>query len=136
MKKIMIIACIAGSIAIANAQIDTTDARDSRDLRKAQSQNPQATKQAQTQYQDYPTKDMRRMNSSDVPAGLRTTLQGSEEYKGWENGTVYYNANTKEYFLRNTSPGSSSAATGQKNNAMWYHFDKEGKRVPDRPDER
>jgi hypothetical protein len=132
MKKIiLLIACAAGSIAMVNAQTDTTRSSTSS---TSQSQSSQSTQYAQSQYQNYPTKDMKRVNSSEIPASLKTTLQGPE-YKGWESGTVYQNSTTGEYYLQ-SSPSSSTSATGKKSSPTWYHFDKSGKRVPDSPKEK
>lgn len=44
------------------------------------------------------TKDMTKIQSSDVPASLRSTLQGSQ-YKGWEKGTVYQSRNNDGYAI-------------------------------------
>jgi hypothetical protein len=60
-----------------------------------------------------------RVNTSDVPASLRTTLGGTQ-YKGWDgtSSTVYTNA-AGEYYLR----------MGDRNNQKVYYFDKTGKAI-------
>jgi hypothetical protein len=65
-------------------------------------------------------RDLVRVQSSDVPASLRSTLQGAE-YKGWENGTVYRNKTTNEYVVE----------VGDGTNKKTYRFDRNGKRVGD-----
>ena len=121
MKKItLFIAAAAFSVAVANAQTDS--------LRNTSSGSPTQTP---TTYQNYPTKDMKRVAPNEIPASLRTTLQGPE-YKGWENGTIYFNSATNEYsYQAQPAKGSNSATSGSKNNATWYRFDKSGKRIPD-----
>jgi len=139
MKKIiLVLVCTAGSLAMVNAQTDTTRTKSSSQSGSSQSGSSQSGSQsnqyAQKQYQNYPTKDMKRINSNDVPSSLKSTLQGSE-YKGWESGTIYQNSTTGEYFLQsspsNGSSSGSTSATGSKNNSKWYRFDKNGKRIPD-----
>jgi hypothetical protein len=125
MKKIILF--VAGtllSVAMVNAQTqDSTRSKSS--SQSGSTQTPSAN------YQNYPTKDMKRIKSSEIPASLRTTLQGPE-YSGWENSPLYYNSTTGEYSYQPTGSGSSSSSSsGQKNNSGWYRFDKNGKRIPD-----
>jgi len=131
MKKIILF--VAGtllSVAMVNAQ---TQSDSSRTKSGTQSGSQSRTNQTQSSnYQNYPTKDMKRVNSSDIPASLRTTLQG-QEYSGWENATIYHNSTTGEYAYQPTGSGSTSAVSGNsgQKNATWYRFDKNGKRIPD-----
>lgn len=78
-------------------------------------------------YKSYPTKDMIKVKTADIPSTLRTTLQGSE-YGGWETGTLYQNSTTKEYSLQ--LPRSGAGASNNKNNG-WHRFDQQGKMIPD-----
>ena len=55
-----------------------------------------------------------KVESTDVPSNLRTTLNGSQ-YSGWESGTIYKNE-AGDYQLRTTG-----------SNAKVYYFDKNGK---------
>jgi hypothetical protein len=57
---------------------------------------------------------------SDVPASLRTTLQGSQ-YKGWERGVIYRNQ-TSDMFMVEMRDGNQSRL---------YRFDQNGKPVKD-----
>jgi hypothetical protein len=125
MKKItLFIAAAAFSVAVANAQTDS--------LRTTSSGSPTQTT---TTYQNYPTKDMKKVAPGEIPASLRTTLQGPE-YKGWENGTIYFNSVTNEYsYQAQPAAGNNNSAQGKKSVATWYRFDKSGKRIPDiKPD--
>ena len=54
----------------------------------------------------------------DVPASLRGTL-ADDQYKGWENSTLYRNRKTNEYMVE-IRDGS---------NAKVYYFDKDGKAI-------
>jgi hypothetical protein len=120
MKKLML--TVAGllivSVMAANAQVtqDTT-----------QTEQP-PTEQPPT---DQPTTDqptespnlaedpnMEMIQSSDVPASLRSTLQGTE-YAGWENGQVYRNKSTNEFIVQ----------IGEDADKKTYTFDSNGKRV-------
>lgn len=102
MKKVMlIIACTAFSVAVANAQTDTTKVNKTTQL-PAQSS------------------DWAKVKSADIPPSLRTTFQGTD-YKGWENGTIYRNRSTNEYYLE-MQPATGTTPT-------LYYFDRNGKRV-------
>jgi hypothetical protein len=61
--------------------------------------------------------ELEAVQSSDVPASLRSSLQGSE-YSGWEAGKVYRNKTSNEYVV----------VIGDEN-AKVYHFDSNGNRV-------
>jgi hypothetical protein len=81
-----------------------------------------STSGSQTQTQQ-PSKQWRAdervvVSSSELPVSLRTTLQG-DQYKGWENSTVYRNKSTNEYMVE-IRDGSSSKT---------YYFDKDGKAI-------
>jgi hypothetical protein len=65
------------------------------------------------------TRDMEVIQSSEVPASLRSTLQGSE-YSGWEEGKVYRNSTTNEYLI----------VIGDED-AKVYRFDANGSRIED-----
>ncbi len=67
------------------------------------------------------TRDMEVIQSSEVPASLRSTLQGSE-FSGWEEGKVYRNSSTNEYLI----------VIGEED-AKVYRFDANGTRVEDTP---
>jgi len=54
--------------------------------------------------------------NDDIPPSLRVTLQG-DQFKGWENSTIFQNRKTNEYMIE-IRDGS---------NAKVYYFDKDGK---------
>jgi hypothetical protein len=116
MKRIILtLACASIFGATATfAQTDTT---------RSKSQTPQTPTQQQPAQQSdqLRTDDMKgwtQVQSSDVPASLRTTLGGTQ-YNGWDqSGTVYKNQNG-DYSLR------MGTGTSQKS----YYFDKNGKAI-------
>jgi len=70
--------------------------------------------QTPDQNQNY-KKDMLKVKSNEVPASLKTTLQGTE-YKGWETGTIYRNQNSDMYLL-------------EGKDGKTYRFDAQGKKI-------
>ena len=65
-------------------------------------------------------KDMIVIPSAEVPASLRSTLQGSQ-YKGWENGTIYRNQSS-DMFMVEMRDGDQTRI---------YRFDQNGKAIKD-----
>jgi len=55
-----------------------------------------------------PTSDMTQVNTSALPDPLRSTLQGDQQYKGWESGQWYFNSTTNQYSVQ--MPGANPAA--------------------------
>ncbi len=126
MKKLLLIAsAVLLSFAFATAQSDTT--RNKNRIKKPSATSMNRMDSSSQWYKSYPTKDMIKVKTSDIPSTLRTTLQGSE-YGGWETGTLYQNSTTKEYSLQ--LPRSGAGASNNKNNG-WHRFDPQGKMVPD-----
>jgi hypothetical protein len=109
MKKLMltIASLLFVSIMAVNAQVST-------DTTSVSGQP------SQTDQSNY-TRDMEAIQSSEVPASLRSTLQGSE-YSGWEEGKVYRNSTTNEYLI----------VIGDED-AKVYRFDANGSRIEDTP---
>jgi hypothetical protein len=118
-KLILFIAGAAFSMAVAHAQSDSS--------RNTSAGSPTQTT---TTYQNYPTKDMKKLAPTEIPASLRTTLQGSE-YDGWENGTIYFNSMTNEYVYEPQPRTEDNTSAQGKKRTTWYRFDKSGKRIPD-----
>ncbi len=108
MKKAILI--LAGALCLSGAVMaqDTT--------RTQPTQPTQPNQTTQTPDQNY-KKDMVQIKSTEVPASLKTTLQGSQ-YKGWEAGTVYRNQNSDMYLVE-MKEGSNPPKT--------YRFDANGK---------
>ena len=65
-------------------------------------------------------KDMVTIQQADVPAALRTTLQGSQ-YKGWERGVIYRNQSSDMYMVE----------INDGNQRRMFRFDQNGKPVKD-----
>jgi hypothetical protein len=110
MKKVML--TLAGmlfvSVLAVNAQVAS-------DTSSTSTNQPSMSSDDQANY----TRDMEVIQSSEVPASLRSTLQGSE-YSGWEDGKVYRNSSTNEYLI---VIGDEDAKT--------YRFDANGSRIED-----
>ncbi|HEX6889888.1 MAG TPA: hypothetical protein VF141_04330 [Chryseolinea sp.] len=74
-----------------------------------------------SQSQNY-RQDMTVVKSSDIPTGLKTTLQDAQ-YKGWETGTFYTNKEKDTYVVE-----IKDATT---NRTKTYRFDANGKPMSD-----
>jgi hypothetical protein len=110
-KTLFTAALIVSASAAAFAQQDTTRAAPQP---QSPSQQPQSPNQQPSE--QFNVKEYSEVQSSDVPATLRTTLQG-DQYKGWENGKLYRQNNGQGYYL----------STGTGNSTKNYYFDKTGK---------
>jgi hypothetical protein len=114
MKKIKVLlasALVIGAIAV-NAQ-DTT--RVSGQDKTAPQDQTQTPKQDQPNY----LKDMTVIQASEVPASLRSTLQG-DQYKGWESNSTIYRSKNSDQFVVEMREG---------NQTKIHRFDKNGKAV-------
>ena len=98
------------SASAAFAQQDTTHA-----VQQPQSQSQQPQSPNQQPSEQFNVKEYSEIQSSELPASLRTTLQG-DEYKGWENGKLYRQNNGQSYYLN----------IGTANSTKNYYFDKNG----------
>ncbi|MEI9918471.1 MAG: hypothetical protein WDO14_06685 [Bacteroidota bacterium] len=107
-KLILITSCVALFAVTTYAQTDTTKS-------KTQTQPQPTTQQSDELRKDQDMKGWTKVQSSEVPANLRTTLNGTE-YSGWETGTVYRNEAGDSYQLRTSG-----------NTPKTYYFDKNGK---------
>lgn len=81
----------------------------------APQQQPAATPQPGQNYQ----KDMTRIQATDIPSGMRQTLQ-DPQYKGWENSSIYKSNSNDGYMLQMNTGGQLQS----------YQFDSEGKLIP------
>src|SRR3954467_8008193 len=128
MKKIMLtIGSLLFVCAIsANAQQDTTRKQQTEEQQKYQQPQPQTqqpqTQQSQTE-QSSNLRDLSKVQSSEIPDALRSTLQ-APEYKGWDASTsnVYKNKAGDIYTVE---------IVDANNVRMVYHFDKDGKLIKD-----
>jgi len=109
-KLILITSCVALFAATSYAQ-DTTRTKS----RESQSQQNPQQKQQSDQMRNDDMKGWTKVQSSEVPEQLRTTLSSSQ-YTGWESGTIYRDKDGDKYRLTTTG-----------NNPKTYYFDKNGK---------
>lgn len=67
--------------------------------------------------------DRELLGQDDLPSGLVETLK-SDDYKGWENATIYRNKTSDEYML----------VIQEGNDVKTFYFDKEGKSIENSPE--
>jgi hypothetical protein len=112
MKKIALIFASALFVGVtaANAQSPTSDTTKNRN--KSTQQTPQTSsdqmksdKSTNAGVNSSQNSDRTIVRSSEVPASLRQSLQGSE-YTGWESGKLYRTKNG-EYLLEMNSNGTT-----------------------------
>jgi hypothetical protein len=118
MKPVNVI--LASAFAIAAF---TATAQDTTKLTTPPTPVPQDQTSPQNQAQQDQAnfkKDMIVIPAADVPASLRSTLQGTQ-YKGWEGGTIYRNQSS-DMFMVEMRDGSQTKI---------YRFDQNGKAVKD-----
>ena len=63
--------------------------------------------------------DMVKITADDLPAAVRSTLQGAE-YKGWETSTIYRNSTGETYIVE---------ITGDDRQVKTYKFDANGRPI-------
>lgn len=136
MKTLALI--LAGALTIG---IGTAQAQDTTNISRAQQDRTGATNQdepqpgkdrsgpgvgaqnqknANTPDEDYQyRKDMDVIRSSEVPASLRSTLQG-DQYKGWEENATIYSGRNRDSFIIEMREGTQTKV---------HRFDQEGKPV-------
>lgn len=51
------------------------------------------------------------VNSNALPDPLRSTLQGNQQYKGWESGQWYFNSTTNQYSVQMPQINSTTSTT-------------------------
>jgi hypothetical protein len=127
MKKLMLI--VAGALFIGGVasyaqdttgtyrskqQIDQTSTRTT----TTTDQKDHSMKSGQDMKSDQSMKGWTKVNSSDIPASLRSTLGGSQ-YSGWEKSSVYVNQAGDRYSVR----------LGDASSPRTYYFDRTGKPV-------
>lgn len=105
MKKhiVFVAGLLLAGASVSFAQVDTTNSR-SNDASASQA-NPALSGQPQQPDQNY-RKDMSKIKSSEVPANLNETLNGSQ-YSGWEQGTIYRSKNNDAYVLEMNTNGQT-----------------------------
>lgn len=118
-KLILASALVIGAVAV-NAQ-DSTNVTPQPQTPQPQLDQPAPQQQdpAQQPEMDY-KKDMVVVPAAEIPASLRSTLQGAQ-YKGWESGMVYRNQSS-DMFIVETREGDK---------ATIHRFDKDGNAIKD-----
>ena len=113
MKKLMLLCAsfmLVGAIAVNAQSSDTTK----RPAKAPTTQPPQQSNQMTQK------KDLVKVQTAEVPASLRKTLE-DPMYVGWENSTIWRNKTTDEYTIE--LPSGNTTKT--------YRFDKTGKPIKD-----
>jgi hypothetical protein len=127
MKKIWL--TFAGSCLIALATVNAQERSDTTQTQQpssgyrtesgTQSETGTINGKSGTQGQystEWSDQDRETVSREDLPSGLLKTLE-SDEYKGWENATIYRNKVSDDYMLIIQDNGT----------AKTFYFDKEGK---------
>jgi hypothetical protein len=114
-KQILASTLVIASFAV-NAQDTTKLAVPPPPVQQDQTSPQNQVQQDQANFK----KDMIVIPPADVPASLRSTLQGTQ-YKGWENGTIYRNQSS-DMFMVEMRDGDQTRI---------YRFDQNGKAVKD-----
>lgn len=118
MKKIILI--LAGAFCISAAAVQAQDVAPRDTTNKSVSSSPSVTHPSEAPSQDY-KQDMVKIKSSEVPASLRSTLQGTQ-YKGWEKATIYRSKNNDGYVIEMKDASDK---------IMTHRFDANGKPLRD-----
>lgn len=107
MKKIilMMAGALCLSVAVANAQNPAQPPRDTTAVQPSQNY----------------VKDMVKINATEIPASLRSTLQASQ-YQGWENATIFRSKNSDTYLIQ---------IQDANDRMKTYRFDASGKPLKD-----
>ena len=129
MKKViltMVGMLFMGIVAVQAQSQDTTIAPQQRDTTVAPTQTPEPQEQEQQpekQEGSYQLRDMTVLQLSEVPSALRETLQGNDEYKGWDDPTTkIYTNKTNDEFVVQIMDGTETKS---------FRFDKNGKPIED-----
>ncbi|HEY5747656.1 MAG TPA: hypothetical protein VIU12_16390 [Chryseolinea sp.] len=125
MKKLIVLgAGLLLASVVTYAQVDTTSTQQRSTPQQStpqvapqQQESQNATDQSKPQVD---TKEMIRLQASEVPASLKRTLQ-APEYEGWEDGTLYKDKSNNHYILQIQNGGKMRT----------YHFGSDGKPVGD-----
>lgn len=105
-KTILILACtLCLGVVAVDAQDTTQRSKDSTSVQQSQNY----------------VKDMVKINATEIPASLRSTLQASQ-YKGWENASIYRSKNNDMYLVE---------MRDENDRAKAFRFDANGKLVKD-----
>jgi hypothetical protein len=133
MKRLMI--TVVGSLLIGLTVVHAQDStRTNNRTQQKPTANPSVTQPTQStlpgqqpsQQPQYRTEDRITIQQNQLPSSLRETLNG-EQYKGWENSTIYQDRATGEYYYEN-----KGTQTGTTTTPKTYRFDRTGKAITDK----
>ena len=118
MKKLVLI--LAGALCLGAAAVQAQDQQPAKDSTAIQAPQP-PSEPADATTPAY-RKDMTQIQATDVPAGLKSTLD-RPQFKGWETGSVYSNADKSVFIveIKDETEGRIKA----------YRFDADGKPITD-----
>lgn len=106
---------------IALATVNAQERQDTTQTQQ-QTQTESSTSSIGKSY-EWRDEDREMLNREDLPSGLVETLK-SDDYKGWENATIYRNKTSNEYML----------VIQEGSDVKTFYFDQEGKALPESPE--
>jgi len=108
--------CLANT---ATAQKDTVR---SAHREKSEAARPDtASREFREESGEYKKEDRIVIERSKLPDALRQTLEETDQYRGWDHSTIYFDRSTRQYILTLTDVNSTRT----------YKFDENGKPVTD-----
>jgi hypothetical protein len=117
MKKVIMI--VAGALFVS---VVAVQAQDTTSFKRTDSTNVSQEQQPTQQPGSIQLRDMTVLQSTEVPATLRETLQ-ADQYKGWDEATSkIYRNQTSDLYVVQIQDGTMTKT---------YRFDKDGKPIND-----
>ncbi|MBT1702237.1 hypothetical protein [Chryseosolibacter indicus] len=101
------------SFVFASALYAQTDTTRNLTLKKSD------TLSMQNEGSDFLNQYVQKVDVDDIPSDLKKTLSQKDQYKGWENQTLYYDSQNKIYLLEKKEGITTHI----------YRFNKEGKPI-------
>lgn len=119
MKKIVLV--LAGALCLGTVAVQAQDQQPAKDSTTIAPPQPPTQPSSDASTPAY-RKDMSQIQATDVPAGLKSTLE-RPQFKGWENGAVYSNTDKSVFIveIKDEVEGRIKA----------YRFDANGKPITD-----
>jgi hypothetical protein len=122
MKKgmLMMVGMLFIGIVAVQAQLQDTTVAPQRDTTMTPTQTPDP-QQPEQQEGSYQLRDMTAVQTSEIPAALRETLQGGTDYKGWDDPTTkIYRSRNSDLFVVQIMDGTETKT---------FRFDRDGKPI-------
>ena len=121
MKMNKIVLILAGALCLGTVAVQAQDQQPPKDSTKIAPPQPPTQPSSDATVPAY-RKDMSPIQATDVPAGLKSTLE-RPQFKGWEKGAVYSNADKSVFIIeiKDEVEGRLKA----------YRFDANGKPITD-----